>query len=94
MKRKWMVRLGTPLLALALVSACSTTNDQNDDTPQDTNNPGDEKPHDENINHNEPDRGAPEDERDDRRNENPEEKPPNDSKYDNMINGDKSHTTQ
>lgn len=44
MHKKWMVKLGTPILALALVSACSTTDNNNDEVPQDTNAPSNESP--------------------------------------------------
>lgn len=96
MNSKWMVKLGAPILALALVSACSAPNNQNEDTPQDTNSPRDESPNDEDMRHNDNDQNMDEsdDERDDEQREDPGNKPPNDSKYDNLLNEDKSHTTQ
>lgn len=36
--KKWVIRLGTPFLTLALISACGTTNDNNNE-PQDNNEP-------------------------------------------------------
>jgi len=43
MKKKWMFKLGAPILALGLVSACGTAND-NDEAPGDNNEPGTETP--------------------------------------------------
>lgn len=39
MKKKWMTKLGAPLLALVLLSACGTANENNEEQPQDTNAP-------------------------------------------------------
>lgn len=54
MHRKWMVKLGTPILALALVSACGTADNNNNEVPQDINAPGKESPND-NDTHNDQD---------------------------------------
>lgn len=43
---KWTVKLGAPILALALVSACGTANN-NDNAPEDNNAPENEAPENE-----------------------------------------------
>lgn len=48
MKKKWMTTLGAPLIALVLLSACGTANENNDEQPQDTNAPNTENQSNEN----------------------------------------------
>lgn len=45
MKKKWVYKLGASLLALSLVTACGTT-DNNDDTPEAPLNQNDEENND------------------------------------------------
>lgn len=61
MKRKWMIKIGSTILVLALISGCNTTNDNNDDVnvPQDTNAPGNDNPNFENTRYNNQNIDAP-----------------------------------
>ena len=60
MNKKWMIKLGIPIIALAFISACNTTNDDNDNVPQDTNAPGNEDLNYENTRYNNQDINTPE----------------------------------
>lgn len=59
MHSKWLIKLGTPILALALISACNTTNDNNDDVPQDNNAPKNEDVNYEDTRNNNQDMNTP-----------------------------------
>lgn len=63
MKKKWMFKLGAPILALALVSACGTANN-NDDVPEENNAPGTETPDNNNPENDAPENDAPENDND------------------------------
>ena len=52
MTKKYLARLAVPVLALSLVAACGTTNDDNDNNPADNEAPLEED--NGNLNENEP----------------------------------------
>jgi len=89
MNKKWLLKLGVPILALALVSACGTAND-NDNAPGDDNAPENQEP-----NNQAPDNEAPGNEGPDNTNpgneapdnNTPEEEPPEDDNL-NRNNGE------
>jgi len=60
MEKKWMFKLGAPILALALVSACGTA-DNDDNAPGDNNAPDTETP-DESPGNEAPDNEVPDNE--------------------------------
>src|SRR5699024_998055 len=54
MNRKWIVKLGEPIIALGLMSACGTPNDNNDNTTENTNyTPQKQAPNNEDLRYNE-----------------------------------------
>ncbi|HLR03008.1 MAG TPA: hypothetical protein VK111_09745, partial [Virgibacillus sp.] len=60
MHRKWLLKLGAPIIALALLGACSTT--ENDEAPGENNRPGGKAPEENHQNNNDVDQNAPENE--------------------------------
>lgn len=85
MKKEWGVKLGVPILTLALLTSCSTTNNK-DDMPQDNNTPENENMDYNDTHHNNNDKSVPNKDEKDYRNEDPNINNEGDKRYDDTNN--------
>lgn len=60
MQKKWLFKLGAPIIALMLLGACNTAD--NDEAPGDNNRPGSEIPGENNRDNNDVNQNEPENE--------------------------------